>query len=583
VPQAFPLPRLSYIELMELSHFGAKVVYPPAVSPAREKGIPLVIRNTLNPRFAGTTVMPHGGAEPSVPRQRAPVAGISSINRIVLCRLQGAGMVGVPGIASRLFGALARDGISVILISQASSEHSICFALEPAVAERARRRIDAEFDVERRAGAVDAVVIEQDFSIVAAVGEAMRETPGISGRLFDVLGRNGINVRAIAQGSSELNISLVVRRADEERALRLIHDAFFFPRTRTVQVFIAGPGRVGAALLDQMAAESARLEDRAGLRLIVSGIARSATARLAPGGLPVGDWRNELARADEPAARIVGAALVSPHAHRVFVDCTASAHVAGAYLDLLHNGVALVTANKIALSGSLESYRCLREAARLGNGLYAETTVGAGLPVLRPIADLVATGDVIRRIEGVLSGTISFLFAQLRAGTPFSEAVRAAHASGFTEPDPREDLSGRDVARKLLILAREAGFSIEPEKVRVEPVLAGDEWERMSMEEFWKALPTADALFAERKATAEAAGRVLCYLGITDGNGGEVRLAEVERRHPAAQLLPGDNLIAVTSARYSERPLVIGGPGAGPDVTAAGVFGDIIRASVESR
>jgi aspartokinase/homoserine dehydrogenase 1 len=583
VPQAFPLEHLSYTELMELSHFGAKVVYPPAVSPARESAIPLVIRNTLNPAFPGTLVVSSRAEQMDAPRRAGPVTGISSINRIALCRLQGAGMVGVPGIASRLFGALARSGISVVLISQASSEHSICFAVDPDDAVHARRRVDTEFEVERRAGAVDGLIVEEDYAVVAAVGEAMRATPGIAGRLFDILGRNGINVRAIAQGSSEYNISLVVGRGDEERALRLIHDAFFFPRIRNVQVFIAGTGRVGAALLDQMAAEADRLGWRSGLRLLISGIAHSRAACLAADGIPLNEWRAQLANADSASDRIVQAALASPNAHRVFVDCTASPRVAGTYLELLAKGVAIVSANKIAFSGLMDLYGRLRRAARLGNGIYAETTVGAGLPVLRPIADLVATGDVVMRIEGVLSGTLSFLFARLAQGDALSEAVRVAHERGFTEPDPRDDLSGRDVARKLLILAREAGFEIEPRDVMVEPVLPGTEWAELTLEQFWQALPSADAEFAARRESAAARGRVLAYLAAVDPTGARVCITEVDRTHPCATLLPGDNLIAVTSARYAERPLTIRGPGAGPDVTAAGVFADILRAAVESR
>ncbi len=584
VPQAFSLPRLTYTELMELSHFGAKVVYPPAVAPAREAGVPLVIRNTMNLAFAGTWVYPDGHPDAALSEgPQRPVRGISSINRVALCRLEGAGMIGVPGIASRLFGALARDGISVILISQASSEHSICFALEPAAASRARRQVDAEFAVERRAGVVDPLVVEEDYSVIAAVGEAMRETPGIAGRLFDVLGRNGINVRAIAQGSSELNISLLVRRADEARALRLIHDAFFLPRTRTVQVFIAGTGRVGAALLDQLAEQAPGLGERTGLRLLVSGIARSRTAALAPEGLAVSTWRDAVGAATTPAAEMLGAALHSPNAHRVFVDCTASESVASSYEPLLRNGIAIVTANKIALSGSLELYRQLRRAARLGNGLYTETTVGAGLPVLRPLSDLVATGDVIARVEGVLSGTLSLLFARIAAGAPFSAAVREAFDRGFTEPDPREDLSGRDVARKLLILGREAGFDIEPADVRVEPILPGDGWAELSLDAFWTRLPEADAVFDERRGRARAESRTLCYLARVDADGASVALHAVDALHPTAGLSPGDNLIAVTSARYDERPLVIRGPGAGPEVTAAGVFADVLRAGAEMR
>ncbi|MGH7468321.1 MAG: bifunctional aspartate kinase/homoserine dehydrogenase I [Longimicrobiales bacterium] len=583
VPQAFPLPSLSYTELMELSHFGAKVVYPPSVGPAREARVPLVIRNTLNPSFPGTWVLPGERAQlPQAQARRNPVCGISSINQIALCRLEGAGMVGVAGIATRLFGALARAGISVILISQASSEHSICFALDPGAALAARKRVDAEFELERRAGAVDPLFIEEGFAVIAAVGEGMRETPGIAGRLFDVLGRNGINVRAIAQGSSELNISLVVPRADEERALRLIHDAFFFPRTRAVQVFVAGTGRVGAALLDQMAAQADRLGERMGLRLTIAGIARSQFAVLRPEGIPLGEWRHQVGRATDPTTSLLDAARQSPSAHRVFVDCTASADVADAYERLLQQGVAIVSANKIALSGTLERYEQLRAAALAGNGLYSETTVGAGLPVLRPIADLVATGDVIQRIDGVLSGTLSYLFGQVMQGVTFSSAVRNAFERGYTEPDPRDDLSGLDVARKLLILGREAGFAIEPHQVQRAGVLPGD-WSQLTLDDFWQQLPSVDARFEELRRSAIERSATLCYIGSIDTSGAQVAVREIERTHPCASLSPGDNLIAVTSTRYRERPLIIRGPGAGPEVTAAGVFADILRASVEAR
>jgi bifunctional aspartokinase / homoserine dehydrogenase 1 len=584
VPQAFPIPQLGYTELMELSHFGAKVVHPPAVTPARDAGIPLIIRNTFSPAFEGTRVLPDHLVERSDEAfSRRSIRGVSSIDGVALCRLEGGGMVGVPGVAGRLFHALARDGINVILISQASSEHSICFAVTPTAAAPARRRVDAEFAVERRAGVIEPLIVEDDLAIVAAVGEAMRETPGIAGRLFDVLGRNGVNVRAIAQGSTERNISLVIARSDVARALRLVHDAFFLSRVRTLQVFLAGTGRVGAALLDQLAAEAPRLEERLGLRLVVSGIGRSRLAAIAQDGLPLHNWREAVATATDSADRLIAAARESPNAHRVFVDCTASEPIAAAWEDLLAHGVAIVTANKIGLSESMERYHRLQRAARRGNGLYAETTVGAGLPVLRPIADLVATGDTVSRIEGVLSGTLSFLFGRLDADVPFSEAVREAHALGFTEPDPREDLSGRDVARKLLILAREAGFSIEPDAVRVQPILPGLGWEDLTLAGFWDRLPEADAVLAAQRDAARARGRVLRYLGSVDAAGARIEPGEVASNHPAAALSPGDNLIAVSSSRYAERPLIIRGPGAGPEVTAAGVFADILRAGLESR
>lgn len=582
VPDAFPLHALTYDELMELSHFGAKVVYPPSVHPARSHAIPLVIRNTLNPPFAGTTVAET--ADPGPHRIR----GISSINHVALLRLEGDGMVGVPGIAMRLFGALARQGINVILISQASSEHSICFAVQPAAVEQARTSVEAEFALERRAGLINELVVERDLAVIAAVGSGMRERAGIASRLFGVLGRRGINVRAIAQGSSELNISLVLDRADERPALAAIHQAFFTKAgQRAVSVLVAGVGRVGRALLEQLASAPSRAEAAPGGKHVrVVAVCNSRHMMLARGGLDPASWRalSEGAAGATHADldQLVTFARELPEPC-VLVDCTASDAVPARYLELLEAGVSVVTANKRPFAGPLATFRGLERWRRSGGrGLYYEATVGAGLPVVRTLQDLLDTGDVPSKIEGVFSGTAAFLMSRLRAGEPLSAAVRAAHERAYTEPDPREDLSGMDVARKLLILARTAGMAIEPADVEVEPLVPGDELAGLSLEAFWQALPRFDAACARRQCDAAKQGRVLAYLARLGNGRARVALEAVKPQHPCGTIAGTDNVFALHTARYDLTPLVVRGPGAGPAVTAAGLFADVLRATASA-
>ena len=575
VKEAFSLEVLSYDELMELSHWGAKVMHPAAVQPAREKGLPVLIRNTLNREFKGTEV------REVAPATRGPVRGIASINNVSLLRLEGIGLQGSPGTAERLFGALARERISVILITQASSERSICFAVEPGKLEQAVHAVHEAFALERQANLVEDLVVEERCSIMAAVGEAMRESPGIAGRIFDVLGHHRVNVRAIAQGSSELNISLVVTQDDEERALRAIHRALFQPPGRSLRLYVSGVGRVGAALLDQIGAQAERLRAE-GVEVVLAGLARSKGAVLDPMGLDLSDWRSASETAMTTQADMIETAVRSDHPRRVFVDATASVDVGQDYEALLEEGVAVVSANKLAFSDAMERFDTLRRLGAQGMGLFFETTVGAGLPVLRTIEDLVATGDEIEQVEGVLSGTLGFICDRLMAGTPFSEALREADDLGYTEPDPREDLGGRDVARKLVILGRMAGFSFELGDVEITPLLPGEGWSDMAVGDFWKRLPEVDAHFTELREQALAAGRALRYLASVDEGQASVRLSEVAPDHPCASLSNSENLVTITSTRYADTPLVVRGPGAGPDVTAAGVFADILRALAES-
>ena len=578
VPTAFSMNALLYDELMELSHFGAKVVYPPTVHPARAKNIPLVIKNTLNPGFAGTWIREEAEKPP------LGVRGVASISNIALLRLEGDGMVGVPGIAMRLFGALAREQVSVILISQASSEHSICFAIEPVAVERARRSIGAEFALERQAGLIDELVVEQDASVIAVVGAAMRDTPGSAGRIFGVLGEAHVNVRAISQGSSELNVSCVVSREDERRAVNAIHEAFFADH-RTVSVFIAGLGRVGRALVAQMTAQIEGLRERAGLRLEIDGAATSRHMLIRQ-GLAGTSLRDTVEKEGAPKvmADLVRAATVSRRSSAVFVDCTDSEETMGYYAQLLDAGVHIVSANKRPFGGDLATYRKVKAGRRRGRGaLFHETTVGAALPVVGTLADLVRTGDGVRRIEGALSGTLGFLMTKVADGAVFSAALREAHELGYTEPNPREDLSGSDVARKILILAREAGLALEAGAVKRESLLPSAEWDAMTLAEFWSRLPELDAAIGARAREASIGGGRLCYLAsVTDGVA-EVGLRRVEAASPFASLRGGDNMVAFWTDRYAESPLVVRGPGAGPDVTASGVFADIIKAASLAR
>ena len=576
VQEAFSLESLTYDELMELSHWGAKVMHPAAVQPAREKNLRVLIRNALNREFAGTEVREDAPATPEF-----PVRGIASINNVSLLRLEGTGLQGAPGTAERLFGALARERISVILITQASSERSICFAVEPGKLGQAVEVIQDAFALERQADLVDDLVVEEHCSILAAVGGAMRDAPGIAGRIFDVLGHHRVNVRAIAQGSSELNISFVVTQDDEERALRAIHRALFRPPGRSLRLYVTGVGRVGAALLDQVDAQIERLRE-IGVEVVLAGLGRSRGAALDPAGLDLSDWRSASEAELTTGAALVESAALSDHPCRVFVDATASPEVVEDYEFLLRAGVAVVSANKIAFSGAMDRFETLQRLGARGMGLFFETTVGAGLPILKTIEDLVATGDEIERVEGVLSGTLGFISHRLMAGTPFSEALREADELGFTEPDPREDLGGRDVARKLVILGRMAGFSFELDDVEITPLLPGEGWADMKVDEFWTRLPEVDAHFAELREQAMAAGHALRYLASVDNDQASVRMTEVPPGHPCASLSGSENLVTIISTRYADTPLVVRGPGAGPDVTAAGVFADILRALAES-
>ena len=574
VPAAFSLKGLSYEEAMELSHFGAKVLHSPTIQPALEKQIPIRILNTFHPEFEGTLIKSKAN------HFHHPIKGITSISDVSLLTLQGSGMVGVSGISSRLFSCLAKENISVILISQASSEHSICFVVTADVAKKAKRRIEAEFELEIKAHLVDEVKVEDDVTIIAVVGENMRKTPGISGRLFKSLGDNGVNVVAIAQGSSELNISTVVSRKDQVKALNVIHSAFFHGPTITAHLILAGTGLIGSELLNQIYSARERILNDEHVDLKIVGLADVDHMVFEKDGIENADWQAVL---QNSSLKSDPQSLVEHIEHLrlpncVFIDCTASPEIPEIYADLFERGVSVVTANKIANSGSMKTYgllRQLRERHRVG--FRYETNVGAGLPVINTLKDLLVTGDTITKIEAVLSGTFSYIFNTFDGSCPFSDVVREAREKGFTEPDPRIDLSGLDVARKILILVRELGHAIELEEIPIQPILPAEVFEAENVEAFFDKLKKYDENFAATLQIARQNNRVLRYIAEYENGQARVALKQIAVKHPFYKLSNSDNIIAISSARYRETPLVIKGPGAGAGVTAAGVFADILH------
>jgi aspartokinase/homoserine dehydrogenase 1 len=584
VKNAFKIEEISYIEAMELSHFGAKVLHPPTVKPAMEKGIPIRIRNTFNPGDSGTLIS-SGAAESPF-----PIRGISSLSNVTLIRLQGSGMVGVAGFSSRLFGALAREKISVILITQSSSEYSICFAVEPSSAYAAAAALIEEFDREIAAASIDPPVVEPGLSIIAVVGSRMKSTSGISGKVFHALGRNGINIVAIAQGSSELNISAVISRQDEAKALNAVHEAFFLAGVRSVNLFLVGIGLIGGTLVDQIAEHREILADEQHIRVNIVGAADSKQMIFNPDGF---DPKKVKALLKNPgdsggsgagwqAGFKLGAFIDKMKAmnlpNTAFCDCTPGNDVAESYADILRSSIPIVTPNKKANSGSLEYYRTLTGFSRdRGIPYLYETTVCAGLPVISTLRDLAVSGDRVRRIEAVLSGTLSFIFNKYDGSVPFSELVREARLKGYTEPDPRDDLNAMDAARKALILARECGLSLEFEAVDIEPILPALCFEAPDVEAFFAELKKADPVFEKRRSDAAQAGKALRYVAVIEEGSARISLREEPEGSPFRSLVDADNIVVITTDRYSALPIVIKGPGAGAQVTAGGVFADIVR------
>jgi aspartokinase/homoserine dehydrogenase 1 len=572
VPDAFSLDSLSYEEAMELSHFGAKVIYPPTIQPALDRGIPIRILNTFNTSFKGTTIA--SDAAPS----RYPVRGISSIAHVALVRVQGPGMVGVTGIAMRLFGSLARRKINIILISQASSERSICFAVSPSDKDATVAAIAEEFAVELEDGRIGQPVVETDKAIIAIVGERMKKTPGISGRVFHSLGRNGVNISAIAQGSSELNISAVVDSKDEAKALCAIHEAFFLSGTRSVNVFLAGSGLVGGTLLKQIAEQRTILSEDYSVRVEVIGIARSKKMVIREKGIPLDDWKglieSEGVPTDLEAFIETAHDLSLPNA--VFVDCTASPEVPKLYARALRESIAVVTPNKRGNTGSVAFYDELRRAVRESGSPYLyETTAGAGLPVISTLHDLLVSGDRIVRIEAMLSGTIGYVLSNYDGSSSFASLLRKAKELGYTEPDPRDDLCAADAARKALILARECGRELEFSDISIEPLLPKSCIEAPNVDAFFAQLEKEEPFF--RAMLERAKGGSLVYAAEIDDAGIRLKLRGAVQGDPLFGLRDAENVVAFTTARYSALPLIVRGPGAGGEVTAGGLFADIVR------
>ena len=574
VRRARPIPRISYQEAMELSHFGAKVLYPPTIQPVRQRGIPLLIKNTFAPADAGTLV------EVAPPPTDRVVRGLSSIGEVALLRLEGGGMVGVPGFSMRLFAALAREQINVVLITQSSSEHSICVAVRTADAPRAQAAADGEFAYEIGAGRVEPLVVEADLAIVALVGGKMKDHPGISGRLFGALGANGVNIRAIAQGSSEKNISVVVRAADVRKAINVLHETFFEVQAKQVNLFIIGAGKVGSKLLGQLARQQAYLLEHLGLQVQVVAVANSRRFVFEERGLDLANWPVALENGQpEQLPAFVELVRHANLRNALVVDVTASADVARCYAGLLARSVGVVACNKIACAAELSYYQQLKGLSREFNAPFLfETNVGAGLPILATLNDLTRSGDEVHRIEAVLSGTLNFVCNNYDGTEPFAEVVRQAQAEGYTEPDPRLDLSGTDVARKILILARESGQPLEMSDIQNEAFLP-ESCMAGSVEDFYAEMARQEPHFRQLYQEAADAGKQLRFVARYAAGQAAVGLQAVAPGHDFFALRGKDNAVLFYTARYPEQPLVVKGAGAGAEVTAAGVFADIMRAA----
>ncbi len=573
ISSAYVINHLTYIEAMELCNFGAKVVYPPTIYPVYHKNIPILIKNTFNPSAPGTLITEHIPAKES-----KAIKGISSINDTCLITLTGFGMVGVIGVNSRIFNALARNGVSVFLVSQASSEHNTSFAVRNSDANTAVAVLKEEFAAELTTGEISDITPERDLATVAIVGENMKHTPGIAGKLFNTLGRNGINVIACAQGASETNISFVIKLDSLRKALNVIHDSFFLSDTQVLNLFVTGIGNVGRNLLQQISKQRANLVNDKALELRVVGLANSRKCLFSRRGLDIDDYSDALKQAEIDATpeRIAHEIVKMNIFNSVFVDCTACKEIAEQYKTLLSHNVNVVAANKIAASAKYATYRELKEiAAKRGVKFLFETNVGAGLPIINTINNLINSGDKILKIEAVLSGTLNFVFNTVSASVPLSRAIEMAKEAGYSEPDPRIDMSGKDVARKIVILAREAGYEVEQEDVVQRGIIPVECFEG-SAADFIENVRKFDATFEEMRRRAEADRKHLRFVAKLDNGVVSTGLQEVGEEHPFYSLEGSNNVILITTERYKEYPMEIKGYGAGAEVTAAGVFADII-------
>ena len=572
ISTAYTINELSYVEAMELCNFGAKVVYPPTIYPVCHKNIPILIKNTFNPEAPGTII------KQEVDSGSKAIKGISSINDTTLITVTGLGMVGVIGVNFRIFKALAQNGISVFMVSQASSENSTSIGVRNQDAALACEVLNEEFAKEIEMGEISPVVAEMNLATIAIVGENMKHTPGIAGKLFGTLGRNGISVIACAQGASETNISFVVEAKSLRKSLNVIHDSFFLSEYQVLNLFICGTGTVGGSLIEQIRCQQQKLMQERGLKLKVVGIADGHRALFTRAGIDLASYREEMEEKGIPSSaavlhdEIIGMNIFNS----VFVDCTASAEVASLYKEFLMHNISVVAANKIAASSDYSIYSELKQIARRrGVKFLFETNVGAGLPIINTINDLINSGDKILKIEAVLSGTLNYIFNKISADVPFSQTIKMAQEERYSEPDPRIDLSGKDVIRKLVILAREAGYKLEQTDVEKHLFVPSDFFEG-PLEEFWKKVPSLDADFEARRRKLESENKRWRFVAKLENGKGSVSMQEVDSKHPFYGLEGSNNIILLTTERYKEYPMMIQGYGAGASVTAAGVFADIM-------
>ncbi len=574
VDDTYPLKAVTYEEAMELSHFGAKVIHPPTMLPALQGKIKIRIKNTFNPEYPGTVIIKRDKTV------KFNLKGISSIDDIALLTIKGGGMVGVTGIASRLFTTMAAKDINIILITQGSSEHSICLAILPKHTNEAKEAIENEFKNEIADGKINEVIVEDNLSIIAVVGEDIRQTAGITGKIFESLGEANININAIAHGSSQLNVSLVVSRNELVESLNVLHRSLFREGTKIVNLFVVGTGVVGGALLNIVAKEISKLNEKQNISFNLVGLADIAKMVITKEGIGFTDWKRKLSRSKQVSdiKKFITSMIEMNLQNSILVDATASPVLAKEYSNILSSGISVVTPNKIANSNKIDFYNELRTSAKKGKSQFRyETNVGAALPIIDSLKDLIKNGDEIIKIEGVFSGTLSYIFNSLKDGKKFSDVVKFAKKNGFTEPDPRDDLSGLDIARKLLILIRETGEEIELSDIKVENLVPKELQKVKDVKEFLEKLNNYDSHFEEMKQSAEKEDKVLAYMAKYENGVATVKVEAVGAGHPCSSLVGTENIVAFTTKYYNDIPLTIKGPGAGAEITASGVLTDILK------